>query len=82
MPGQHAKRLSDFTEQLKEFREEDEARWKYQEKEFQRQLRIRQAEGNSNQRFMEELKKAGINVKALESDAQEALKQQQAALPS
>jgi hypothetical protein len=76
MPDGHQTRLSGFTEQIKEFREDDEARWKYLERENQRQLHIRRDAGDSDEHLKETLKRAGINVQALEVDSQNELKQQ------
>lgn len=71
--------LERFREQLKEFHEDDDARWKYEEKEIQRQLRLQQAVGSSDENFKEELKRAGINVSALEEDSDKELEKQKRA---
>ncbi len=65
-----------FLAQLKEFREDDQALWKYQEQETQRQQRIVKEAGSSDEQFKEELKKAGINVKALEEESDHELEKQ------
>ncbi len=62
-----------FRGQLKEFREDDEARWKYEAEEFQRQQRILKEVGQTEEQAKAELKRAGINVGVLEEEsAQEA----------
>lgn len=68
--------LNYFLAQLKEFREDDQALWKYQEQETQRQQRIVKEAGSSDEQFKEELKKAGINVKALEEESDHELEKQ------
>jgi hypothetical protein len=66
--------LDRFRAQIKEFREDDETRWKYAEKEWQRQWRILKEAGGSDEQFKETLKKAGINVGALEAEYKNELK--------
>ncbi|MGH8524469.1 MAG: hypothetical protein ACREXY_09705 [Gammaproteobacteria bacterium] len=56
--------------QLREFREDDEAQWKYEATELERQLRVRREAGRGDAEFKEELAKAGINVSALEQEAE------------
>ena len=62
-----------YNARLKEFREDDQARWKYEEQEIQRRLAILKAMGRSDQQFKTELQRAGINVAALEEDADKEL---------
>ena len=65
-----------FQAQLKEFREDDEARWKYEAEELQRQARI--LEGlmdRTDEEVKAELKKAGINVNVLEEEFEKSAKQ-------
>ena len=69
MSNQIRPNLEHFLAQLKEFREDDKAQWKHAEKEMQRQARILQETGRSDEQFKEELEKAGINVAALEKEA-------------
>lgn len=76
MQNQTRADLNDFRARLKEFREDDQARWKYQEQEMQRQLRILQEAGGSDEQFKAELKKAGINVSALEQESNDELVKQ------
>lgn len=68
--------LNYFLAQLKEFREDEQALWKYQEQETQRQQRIVKEAGSSDEQFKEELKKAGINVKALEEESDRELEKE------
>ena len=49
MQNQTRSDLNYFLAQLKEFREDDQARWKYQEQEMQRQLRILKEAGGSDE---------------------------------
>jgi len=79
MQDQLKGRSDRFAAQLKEFREDDEARWKYEEKEIQRQLRIQQEAGGSDEQFKEELKRAGVNVNALEEEARRELEKEERA---
>jgi hypothetical protein len=65
-----------FKAQLKAFREDDDARWKYEENEVQRQLRILKETGYNDASFKEELKRAGINVSAVEQDSEKELESQ------
>jgi hypothetical protein len=62
--------LDDFNAQLKEFRQDDEARWKYEADELQRQSKILKDSGYSDAEFKEELKQAGINVGVLERESE------------
>ena len=55
--------------QLREFREDDEARWRYEAQEWQRQSKILSEIGRTNAQHKDELKKAGVNVDALEQDS-------------
>jgi hypothetical protein len=71
--------LDRFKAQLRGFREDDEARWKYEEKEVQRQSRILKETGATDEHFREELKKAGINVSALVKDSEYELERQKRA---
>lgn len=57
-----------FQAQLREFRRDDEARWKYEVEEIQRQLRIMKGTGRTDEQMKAELKRAGINVSALEEE--------------
>jgi hypothetical protein len=56
--------------QLEEFRDDDEARWKYEAEEIQRQSRILKDNGRSDSQFKTGLKQAGINVSALEAESE------------
>jgi len=76
MQNQSRASLERLCSHIKEFREDDEARWKYEEKEMQRQLRIRKEAGGSDEQFKETLKKAGINVSALEAESKQQVKKQ------
>ena len=67
--GYLASRLDDYKAQLKEFRQDDEAQWKYEDEELQRQSRILKDSGYSDAEFKEELKQAGINVSVLEKES-------------
>ena len=71
--------LDHFIAQIKEFREDDKVPWKHAEKEMQRQARILQETGGSDEKFKEGLKKAGINVDALEKEAKRELEKQKKA---
>ncbi len=79
MPYQARPNLNYFLAQLKEFREDDQAQWKYAEKEMQRQARILKEVGGSDEQFKAELKKAGINVSALEEEEKHELQKQKRA---
>ena len=79
MQNQMRPTLDYFLAQLKGFREDDQAQWKYQEQELQRQQRIVKEAGSSDEQFKEELKKAGINVKALEDESNAELEKQKRA---
>lgn len=79
MQNQMRPNLDYFLAQLKGFREDDQAQWKYQEQELQRQQRIVKEAGSSDEQFKEELKKAGINVKALEDESNAELEKQKRA---
>ncbi|MCL4299011.1 MAG: hypothetical protein KJ077_24960 [Anaerolineae bacterium] len=57
-----------FQAQLQEFRQDDEAHWKYEAEEIQRQLRIMKGTGRTDEQVKAELKRAGINVSALEEE--------------
>jgi hypothetical protein len=56
--------------QLKEFRQDDEARWKYEAQEIQRQNRVLKENGRSDSQFKAELERAGINVAVLEEESE------------
>lgn len=58
-----------YQAQLREFREDDEARWKYEYDEIQRQLKILKGTGRTDQQVKAELQRAGINVSVLEEDS-------------
>lgn len=64
-----------FQAQLKEFREDDEARWKYEAEELQRQMRILEGMGRTDEEVKAELKKAGINVSVLEEESKKSAQQ-------
>ncbi|MBL8341385.1 MAG: hypothetical protein JNL30_07935 [Rubrivivax sp.] len=55
--------------QLKEFRQDDEAIWKYQAQEQRRQLEVLRKLGRSDEGFKASLAKAGINVQVLEEES-------------
>jgi hypothetical protein len=55
--------------QLKEFRQDDEARWAYEAQEIARQTRVLNDNGRSDPQFKEELRRAGIDVSALEEQS-------------
>src|SRR5215216_4485231 len=78
-PNQFTSRLEYFRAQLKEFREDDEARWKYEAEEVQRQTGILKATGRTDATFKEELKKAGINVSVLEQESEREVERQKRA---
>lgn len=79
MSNQSRPNLDHFIAQIKEFREDDKVQWKHAEKEMQRQARILQETGGSDEQFKEGLKKAGINVDALEKEAKRELEKQKKA---
>jgi hypothetical protein len=58
-----------FKAQLAEFRRDDEARWKYETAELERQIAIEQRLGRSDDTGKKELDKAGVNVNALEKES-------------
>ncbi|GAA2391748.1 hypothetical protein GCM10010420_15050 [Streptomyces glaucosporus] len=62
MPEQHQERL-------RRFREEDEARWKREDQELERQSRILSGLKRSDEEVREQLKKAGFNLRALERES-------------
>jgi len=74
--GNLASRLDDFKAQLREFRQDDEAQWKYEDEELQRQSRILKDSGYSDAEFKEELKQAGINVSVLERESDKELERE------
>ena len=80
MQNQWITSLDRFRAQMKAFREGEEAQWKYREKEWQRQRRILKEAGGSDEQFKETLKKAGINVSALEAEWKNELKKQKRVL--
>lgn len=80
MQNQIGTNLDRFRTLIKEFREDDEMRWKYTEKELHRQWRILKEAGGSDEQFKETLKKAGINVSALEAEYKNELKKQKRVL--
>lgn len=61
--------------QLKAFREEDEARWRYETEEVKRQNQIFTEHGRTDKQGKTALEKAGINVRALEEESSEAVRQ-------
>ena len=61
--------LERFKAQLKEFREDDEARWKYEAEELQRQMHILKGMGRTDEQVKAELKRAGINLSVLEEES-------------
>ena len=68
MQDQFNSKLDYFRAQLKEFREDDEARWKYEAEEHQRQMRILEGMRRTDEEVKAEFKKAGINVSVLEEE--------------
>lgn len=54
---------------LDEFRQDDEARWKYEAQELERQTRILQDSGVSDAQFKAGLERAGLNVSMLEAES-------------
>ncbi len=58
-----------FQAQLKEFRQDDEARWKYEADEIERQSKILKGMGRTDEQFKAELQRAGINVSVLEEES-------------
>lgn len=62
--------LEHFKAQLKEFRQEDEARWKYEAEERQRQMRILEGMGRNDEQVKAELKEAGIDPSVLEQQSE------------
>jgi hypothetical protein len=78
-PDQFTSRAEYFRAQLKEFREDDEARWTYEAEEVQRQTRILKETGRTDAEFKEELKKAGINVSVLEQESEKEMERQKRA---
>ena len=76
MQNQLITSLDRFRAQMKAFREDEETQWKYREKEWQRQRRILKDAGGSDEQFKETLKKAGINVSALEAEWKNEIKKQ------
>jgi hypothetical protein len=77
MQGQSMWTLERVKGQLKEFREDDEARWKYEADELQRQSRIMRETGRTDAQFKEELEKAGINVRALEQVSEKEVQREE-----
>jgi len=68
-----------FRSQLKEFRQDDEARWKYEAEEVQRQSRILKETGRTDAQFKEELTRSGINVSVLEQESEKELEREKRA---
>lgn len=68
---------SRFQAQLKEFREDDEARWKYEEQELQRQMRILAEIGRTDKEVKAELETSGINVCALEKESYDSVQKEE-----
>jgi hypothetical protein len=64
-----------FRAQLKEFREDDEACWKQEAEEVKRQLRLLKGIGRTDEQVKAELKRAGINVGALEQESKKSAQQ-------
>jgi len=62
--------LEHVTAKLQEFREDDEARRKYEADELQRQVRIFKETGRTDAQFKEELTKSGIDVSVLEQESE------------
>jgi hypothetical protein len=60
--------------QLKEFREDDEARWRYEAQEIERQTRILRETGRSDRYAQDEMKRAGIAVDVLLKESEEEAK--------
>jgi len=67
--------LDKLQAQLKTFREEDEARWRYEAEELKRQNQIFDEFGRSDEEGKVALKKAGIDVRVLEDESSKAVKQ-------
>jgi hypothetical protein len=76
MENQFRTSMECFQARIKEFREDDETRWKYTEKELQRQWRILKEAGGSDEQFKEGLKKAGIDVGVLEKESKRDVEKQ------
>ena len=57
-------------EQLKEFKQDDEARWKYEAQEIQRQNGLLKENWRSDLQFKAELRRAGIDVAVLEEESE------------
>jgi len=70
--------LDNVYAQLKRFREEDEARWRYEAEEVKRQNRIFAEHGRTEAQAKAALEKAGINVRALEEESAEAVRRLEA----
>ena len=58
-----------FKEQLTRFRTSDEARWAYETAELERQFAVQEKIGRTDDTEKEELKKAGIDVQALDEQS-------------
>ncbi|HRV96283.1 MAG TPA: hypothetical protein P5526_29290 [Anaerolineae bacterium] len=65
--------------QLKTFRDEDEARWKYEAEEVKRQNQIFAEHGRTDKQGRAALEKAGIDVRVLKEQSSEAVKQMEKA---
>lgn len=62
--------------QLREFREDDEAQWKYEANELERQLRALKEAERTDAEFKEELSNSGINVSVLEQESKREVERQ------
>jgi hypothetical protein len=71
--------LEQYKKQLEEFRKDDEVRWQYEEEQVERQLRILEEVGRSDEYRKAELKKAGIDVAELEKHSEEEAKKEKRA---
>lgn len=68
MQERFTSQIDRFRAQLQEFRVDDEARWRYEAEEIERQSRILRETGRTDTQVKAELKKAGINVTVLEEE--------------
>ena len=67
--------LDKYLSQLKEFQQDDEARWKYEAEQRQQQLRLRQELGRSEKQVKAGMEQAGINVQVLEEESKKSARQ-------
>ena len=65
-----------YKEQLAKFREDDEARWKYETSELERQFAAQEKIGRSDDTEKKNLEKAGINAKALDEQSRQWAKKE------